>query len=67
MVDPPRLHQQLGANWVEVTKAVYNRAFPFGSQRLVILKTRPATPVKLIACDREPFGQRRVRIEELLP
>jgi hypothetical protein len=22
MVDPPRLHKQLGAKWVEVTKAV---------------------------------------------
>jgi hypothetical protein len=25
MVAPPRLHQQLGANWVEVTKAVCNQ------------------------------------------
>ncbi len=24
MVAPPRLHKQLGANWVEVTKAVCN-------------------------------------------
>jgi hypothetical protein len=23
MVDPPRLHNKLGANWVEVTKTVF--------------------------------------------
>ena len=26
MVDPPRLHKQLGANWVEVTMTVLGEA-----------------------------------------
>jgi hypothetical protein len=45
MVDPPRLHNKLGANWVEVTKTV------FGGEAIGLLEdesefeTRPATPV----------------------
>jgi hypothetical protein len=44
MVDPPRLHNKLGANWVEVTKTVLG-----GDQKVFEgageFETWPATPV----------------------
>ncbi len=47
MVDPPRLHQKLGAKWVEVTKAMLMSVTTMEAYLILAnLKLRPATAVE---------------------